>query len=286
MDFRRRLRVMLKLRARGLLYSNFLACVAVTLITQAISMLGGIAAGLVLPSANEFVYAADPTVYLPQFLQFYGILYGTFLISAPLTMGGYAWFSQLSMNRRQKIRSVFAWLDDFRLMGKAFSAMLWLTLLALGWGLLFLGAPAAITWFVTARFSDIPVSAAVTLSGFLGMLVIAGSALTIYRITSYLPALFVLAAHPEMGVREAFRECGEYLAGRQWEFFELILSFLGWFLINGLTNGLTGIFVTPYVTLTLLIFTQRVRGIWLKNSGKPDDPVWTPEKEEQEDEDV
>ena len=286
MEFRRRLRVMLKMNARRLLFANLPACLAVTLITQAISLLGGFAAAMVLPAVNEFVYASDPVVYLPRFLLYYGILYGVFLLSAPLTMGGYAWFSELSMLRRPKIRDVFRWMDDFRLMGKAFGAMLWLTVLALGWGLAFLGIPAVTTILVTARLSSIPMSAAVTLSGFLVMLMFVGSALTIYRIVAYLPALYVLAAHPDMGIREVFRECSAFMAGRQWEFFELIISFIGWFIVNVFSNGLAGLYVTPYLSLTILLFTQRARITWLHNNGKEPDPVWSLRPEgEKEDED-
>ncbi len=285
MEYRRRLRVLLKMRAKGIFYRNFPVCLAVTLITQAISMLGGYAAGLVLPSANDFVYAADPTIFLPQFLQFYGILYGVFLISAPLTMGSYAWFSDLSMQRSPKIREVFNWLGDFHLLLKAFGAMLWLTGLAILWALAYLGIPAATIWFVTAKLSQIPVQAVVFLSGILTMVTIVGTVFTVLRVFAYLPALYLLAAHPAMRIREAFRECSHFMSGRQGEFLELMISFAGWFLLNGFTGGLTSLYVSPYFNLTVLSFTQQARGIWLAEQGKQPDAVWTPEEQEPREDD-
>lgn len=289
MEFRRRLRVLLKLRAKSMFLTNFGVCMAVTLITSAITMLGGYAAGLVLPSADSLLNAPDLSVYYPKILLFYGIALGTILLSSPLTMGAYAWFSELSMQRYQKIREVFSWLGDPRLTLKAFGATLWFLGISLVWAAAFLGIPVLTILFITARVKEMAVGAVVFLSGLLTLLVLTGAILTAVRVCAYLPAFFVLAAHPNMHIREVFRECSLFMQGRRWEFFELLLSFLGWFLLSSFTCGLVALYVRPYMNLTLLSFTQQARGSWLMENGKAfADAVWTPEtaNPEEEDEDV
>ena len=90
MERKRQLRMLLKLRAKGLLITNFGVCIVITIIMQAIPMLGGYAAGLVLPPTNELLYAPDISVYYPQMLRFYSIILGVTMLASPLTMGAYA----------------------------------------------------------------------------------------------------------------------------------------------------------------------------------------------------
>ncbi len=278
---------MLKLRAKGVFLTNFGICMVVTLITYAVSMLGGYAAGLVLPPMNDVLYAPDLSIYYRQFLLFYGIILGVMLLASPLTMGSYAWFSELSMMRHPKIREVFTWLGDPRLTVKAFGATLWFVCICLIWSVVFLGLPVATVLFVSVKVKEMAVGAVLFLSGLIFLLALAGAILTVVRSCSYLPALFVLAAHPDMHIREAFRECALFMAGRRGEFMELILSFLGWFLLESFTCGLVTLYVKPYFNLTLLSFTQQARGVWLMESGKSAvDAVWTPETTIQEKDDM
>lgn len=287
MEYRRKLRVLLKFRAKSLFAMNLGPCLVITLITHAVSMLGSYAAGLVLPSANEFVYAEDLTVYYPQILLFYGILLGVLLLMSPLTMGSYAWYSELSMMRKPKIREVFNWMGDLRLTFRAICSMLWFLAIALLWALAFLGVPVALVLFITSPAVSMDISAVVFLSGFLSFLLFTGTLLTVFRVCSYLPALFVIATHPQIRIREAFRECSLYMAGRRTEFVELLISFIGWFIVLSVTGGLAAFYVSPYFHLTLLSYAQQARGVWLAENGKEADPAWTPETEQtEEDRDV
>ena len=289
MEQRRQLRILLKLRAKGLFFTHLLVCIAVTLITYIISMLGGYAAGLVLPPANELLYAVDLSAYYPRIFLFYGILLGLGLLTAPLTMGSYAWFSELSMMRTPKVRDLFLWVGDFKLAIKAFGAALWFLGIWIVWGLVFLAIPVGIVILVSMKAGEMALSAVLFLTGFLLLVTISGVVLTIVRASAYLPALFVLAAHPTMPIREAFRECGLFMAGRRWEFAELLLSFLGWLLLGSVTCGLITFYLQPYFNLTVLAFTQHARATWLLENGKGGmDTVWTPETiiREEDDTDV
>ena len=277
MERKRQLRMLLKLRAKGLLITNFGVCIVITIIMQAIPMLGGYAAELVLPPTNELLYAPDISVYYPQMLRFYSIILGVTMLASPLTMGAYAWFSALSMLRRPRIREAFNWLGDLHLTLKAFGATLWFAGICLAWAIAFLGLPVATVLFVSAKGKAMAVGSILFLSGLIALLTIAGIILTVVRAYSYLPALFVLAAYPDMHIREAFRECGLFMAGRRWEFMELVLSFVGWFLLESFTCGLVTLYVRPYFNLSVLSFAQQARGAWLLENGKACmDTVWTP----------
>ena len=104
------------------------------------TMLGGYAAGSYCLRRMTAV-RTGPSVYYPQFLLFYGILLGVTLLSSPLTMGSYAWFSELSMMRRPKVREVFNWLGDIRLTVKAFGAELWFLGICVIWAVVFWACP-------------------------------------------------------------------------------------------------------------------------------------------------
>ena len=277
MEYRRQLRVLLKLRAKGLFFTNFGLCIIITLITYVISLLGGYTAQLALPPVYDVLYAPDFSVYYPQFLMFYGMILGVTLLSSPLTMGSYAWFSELSMMRHPKMWDIFNWVGDIRLMLKAFGAQLWFFGICAIWTIVFLGLPVATVVFISVNVERMAVNSVIFLSGLIALLTIAGVILTVVRVYSYLPALFVLAAHPEMHIREVFHECTLFMAGRRWEFMVLVLSFLGWFLLESFSCGLVALYVKPYFNLSVLSFTQQARGTWLMESGKGTvDTVWTP----------
>lgn len=63
-----------------------------------------------------------------------------------------------------------------------------------------------------------------------------------YRMIPYL-----LARNPEMSYSDAFAKSKEMMAGQKWNAFILDLSFIGWFLLSGITFGVLGVFyVYPY----------------------------------------
>ena len=67
-----------------------------------------------------------------------------------------------------------------------------------------------------------------------------------YRFVSYL-----LAENPEMDYREALETSKNLMNGHKWNAFVLDLSFIGWYLLAGLTLGILSVFyVNPYVHAT------------------------------------
>lgn len=67
-----------------------------------------------------------------------------------------------------------------------------------------------------------------------------------YRMIPYL-----LADNPQMTKEEAFAESKRMMKGQKWRAFVLDLSFIGWYILSGLTLGILGVFyVIPYVRQT------------------------------------
>ena len=67
-----------------------------------------------------------------------------------------------------------------------------------------------------------------------------------YRMIPYL-----VADHPEMTYKEVFAESKRLMNGHKWKTFVLDLSFIGWWILSGLTFGLLGVFyVSPYYSAT------------------------------------
>ncbi|MEY4716550.1 DUF975 family protein [Lacticaseibacillus paracasei] len=57
-----------------------------------------------------------------------------------------------------------------------------------------------------------------------------------------------------IGYTEAVTRSRQLMYGHKWEFFVLLLSFLGWWLLEMITFGLASIWVIPYRTMTLANF--------------------------------
>jgi len=67
-----------------------------------------------------------------------------------------------------------------------------------------------------------------------------------YRMIPYL-----VADHPEFTYKEAFAESKRLMRGNKWKTFVLDLSFIGWWILSGITFGLLGVFyVSPYYSAT------------------------------------
>lgn len=81
----------------------------------------------------------------------------------------------------------------------------------------------------------------------------------------YRLAFYLLAEHPEMGILQILSESKRLMRFNKWYLFQLDVSFLGWILLSILTAGLGAILLTPYMTMTGLIFYEMVNG----RSGRP-----------------
>lgn len=70
----------------------------------------------------------------------------------------------------------------------------------------------------------------------------------------YAMAPFIMAENPDMTATEAIRASKAFMKGRKAALFCLDLSFLGWGLLNILTLGIGGLWLTPYVNSAYAAF--------------------------------
>ena len=67
---------------------------------------------------------------------------------------------------------------------------------------------------------------------------------------SYSMALYILAENKGKSARECIDESKAMTQGHKMDLFVLGLSFIGWFLLVGITFGIAAIWVTPYMSAT------------------------------------
>ncbi len=76
---------------------------------------------------------------------------------------------------------------------------------------------------------------------------------------SYSMAFWILAENPELTAREALAKSKEITEGHKFDIFVLHLSFIGWALLTGITFGLAGIYVIPYMNTTLANYYNTIK---------------------------
>ena len=123
---------------------------------------------------------------------------------------------------------------------------------------------AAVLFDVFLVIAGIPAIAGVLyfyktgVSGLSGALLAAGSILglifTFYVLLTYRMVFFFLLDHPHLSVRDAFRTCREFMRGRRRKLLYILFSFLGWSALAICSFGIAALWISPYMTQTLLTF--------------------------------
>ena len=102
---------------------------------------------------------------------------------------------------------------------------------------------------------------------FLWMFTIVGG---IYKFYQYYMMPYILAENPDMDWKTCFKLSKQMTKGYKWQLFCFDLSFLGWYILSGLTMGILSIlYVNPYVTAseTNIYLTLRENAIEYRNEG-------------------
>ena len=76
---------------------------------------------------------------------------------------------------------------------------------------------------------------------------------------SYSMAMYILAENPQMTASEALNESKRITNGYKMDLFVLSLSFIPWMLLCGITFGLAGLYVIPYMNLTFVNFYHNIK---------------------------
>ncbi|WP_275373123.1 DUF975 family protein [Clostridium tertium] len=72
-------------------------------------------------------------------------------------------------------------------------------------------------------------------------------------------AFYILAENPNKGIFECLEESSNLMYGYKWELFILQLSFIGWWLLSGLTLGIGSLWVDPYQKVTETNFYLKLK---------------------------
>lgn len=78
---------------------------------------------------------------------------------------------------------------------------------------------------------------------------------------SYSMTFFILAEDPQIEAQEAMRKSKQMMSGHKTEYFMLMLSFIGWFVLSCLTFGLGFLLLSSYVTMASAIFYDKIQGM-------------------------
>lgn len=76
----------------------------------------------------------------------------------------------------------------------------------------------------------------------------------IVKACAYSQAMYLLGMNKEKSALESLRESEQLMKGHKMEYFMLQLSFIGWWILVGLTFGLAAIWVLPYYNATMATF--------------------------------
>lgn len=88
----------------------------------------------------------------------------------------------------------------------------------------------------------------------------------IIKAISYSQAYYILAEHPGMSGKEALDESIAMMDGHKMDYFVLLLSFIPWMLLCGITCGIASLYVVPYMNATFVNFYEAIKGPVVMNT--------------------
>lgn len=142
------------------------------------------------------------------------------IIMGPLTLGISMVFLKIYRKEDFQLEEIFQGFNDF---ARSLTAYLLIALYVFLWGLLLIvpGIIAAISYSMT---------------------------------------FFILAEDPKISATEAMRQSRQMMHGHKGEYFWLMLSFIGWFIVSCFTFGLGFLLLQSYVSMSSAIFYKRLKG--------------------------
>ena len=258
-----------KIYARNLVIFNFWACAGASVIALIIPFLGSMLLALGQPDLNAIVLQNDLQTFYLYLAASLVVQIVLFILNIPLLLGYFSWLSEMTMGRKRKLSYLFSWCANSERLKKSLSAAMHFIGRALLEGIKFTLIPQILLgismYYVTAeQFRMLGVMVIALL------LFIVGTVLALIRVIGNYPALYLLAAVPEMTASEAFSQCAQFMYNKKTELFKLVLSFIPWTLLEMLTYNVAGLFVKPYYYLAMLYFVQQIYNRWLYETGKVD----------------
>lgn len=164
------------------------------------------------------------------------------LIGQVLTIGVYQVHLNMTRSKEFRLSQIF---DPFRSSAERhFGASLLYFIFSI------LACVPGILGTVYFYFTDITA----TSIGILCVGLVLSMILAIIITLNYQMIFFLLLDHPQMKVRDAFKESRLMMRGNKMRLFYITLSFIGWDLLNLCSLGIAALWITPYQTETLIVF--------------------------------
>lgn len=92
----------------------------------------------------------------------------------------------------------------------------------------------------------------------------------IIKALAYSQATYIMAENPDKEMMDCLKESEKLMNGRKMDLFVLSLSFLGWFILSGLTFGILLIYVMPYYATSQALFYRFLRPLPTSESEQKD----------------
>ena len=143
----------------------------------------------------------------------------SFIMMGPITLGVSGYFLKLIRNEGPIIEDMFGGLKSFL---KPFVLNLLITIFTTLWSLLFI-IPGIIAAF------------------------------------RYSMAYYILLDNPQLSTFEALNQSKRMMVGFKFQLFLLKFSYIGWFLLGGLTLGIASLWVNPYYETAIANFYQDLK---------------------------
>ena len=87
----------------------------------------------------------------------------------------------------------------------------------------------------------------------------------IIKALSYSQANYVIHDNPRLKGKEALEISKRMTNGFKGDLFSMYLSFIGWYILVGLTGGILSIYVTPYVETTAAMYYENLKRYSIEN---------------------
>ncbi|HJA64396.1 MAG TPA: DUF975 family protein [Candidatus Intestinimonas stercoravium] len=205
--------------------------------------LGGVVFSLASPESGVVMVVPMGWLQLVNLVLVHVVV---FLVTVPLQYGALSQFHYVLLGQPRPFRALLDWYLDLRLTAKALAAQVLLAL----WR----GATSALCLLpsLACLLAGTVMSSAPLLSLSFPLLLL-GLGAGYFCYLQLLPAQYLLAQRPQLGLGDAFSRAWRLLKGQRFSFFLLDLSFLPWYIVSLFLWGIADLFILPYVSLTNLL---------------------------------
>ena len=154
----------------------------------------------------------------------------------------------LKMSRSPDPVSFSDFIEGFNDWGRGILGVLWMFLWLIIWGLIMIPVSILGSFFVMLFMDTLPMAVN---SAFIITLSLLALIPMFIRSIAYSQFYYILSECPDISIPKALKLSIKITKGYKWEIFKTILSFLGWFVLAGLTFGIANLAVQPYYRMTM-----------------------------------